>query len=135
MKSGNWEKLLECVLHFISTLFCAMVYETNDKKIGEKEIKLIILGPIFENCNNTWKISHSVSSGTASWSNQERNSMLPIASYIAYICVLNSHEASLLPYNSPYSFEVKIKLIRWNEVTLYKNNAQRDKTSIQKLLQ
>jgi len=30
-----------------------MVYETNDKKIGEKEIKLIILGPIFENCNNT----------------------------------------------------------------------------------
>jgi hypothetical protein len=30
-----------------------MVYENNDKKIREEEIKLIILGPIFDNCNNT----------------------------------------------------------------------------------
>jgi hypothetical protein len=36
------------------------------KKIGEKEIKLIILALIFENCNNTQNISHSVSTGTVS---------------------------------------------------------------------
>jgi hypothetical protein len=58
--------------------------------------------------------------------------MLPISSYTEYICVLHSHEASLLPY----SFEVKIIiLIRQNEITVHKNNAQRDKTSTQILLQ